>query len=251
MPNDPNTPAFDNTKPPNPYLTVDFIENLPVRNRVEWDDTERAAGSPALGCDEELPDDRPQAPLCRGTRLRCRECIRHQPGPGAAMPANPEHSFFSANTTYSNTALIHFDRELINSSELMHVSIQPPHLLTAAFADGAGTFNLHTRVTPASITALLDAQYPAPGLGTQLFRAFELLTTANRIAGNSARRPRTGSDQRQHGRDSRIFQAVLDPALPQQGNTFDPTFVNNGMVKRRSGHTHLADSELARRESDL
>ena len=222
----------------NPYITVDFLENVPTRDRVKFTTT----GPRANPLDDSASIGRrhPYASMPAFDRANPDLNMVVQQMLPAANTTSPPHSFFSANYsadpanagTYiispgGFAPLIHFDRELINSVELMHVSIQAPHSLTSSFGNGT-LYNLHTKATPTNISALVnDLNYPAAGLGTQMFKAFDLLTTANRLPGipvggrepgrvniNTAALPAT---------DARILQAVLDP---QAGNSFDATFVS-------------------------
>jgi len=132
----------------------------------------------------------------------------------------PGHTFFNANTGYNNAPIIHYDRELINSSELLHVSAWSPSLLTAKFIDGP-LYEQHvvgsTVAGQYAAGALLNNNYPAPNLGTQLYRAFDLLTTANRLPGIPVGGREPGRVNLNTATDARVLQAVLDP---QQGNSF-------------------------------
>ncbi len=209
----------------NPYISVDTLDKIPTRNRVDYDNMASATPLPADPTRDfpSIGRDHPYA---------------SSPAYGAANPnvidqgavpagSTPAHNFFYSNTSYNNTALVHFDREFINSSELMHVSAQPPYMLTTNFSNQPGNYNLHTGATTLStVPVLLDPNYPAAG--SVLFRAFDLLATANRLPGIplGGREPgrvnlNTIGSQ---GSDPRVLQAVLDP---QQGNSFtpNPTFV--------------------------
>ena len=211
----------------NPYITVDFLENVPTRDRVQYNDMgpippASLDTAPSIGRRHPYANMPAFVPAMPDANMVVQQTLPA----GPPNPPSPAHSFFSTNYTAGvqnpggMAAFIHFDRELINSSELMHISIQPPHMLTAKYSDGV-SYNLHTRETLTSISALLDAQYPALGTGTQLFKAFDLLTTANRMPGIPLGGREPGkinlNTVAAPGTDPRVLRAVLDP---QPGNSF-------------------------------
>jgi len=220
----------------NPFITVDTVDNIPTRDRAEYDDQDKrnVANVPDNGPTIGRKHPYASAPIYGAA---ANATVIDQVDPAAAK--TPAHRFFDSNTNYNNTAFVHFDRELINSSELLHVSFQPPHLLTANFSDGTN-FNLHTRATAANGSALLDPNYPAAG--STLFRAFDLLTTANRLPGIPVGGREPGRVNINTAMDSAILRAVLDP---QDGNSFGAGIATdawNTVTQTRSPTTGIAFS---------
>ena len=229
-PNDPTITtapfAYDVTLPDNPYVTVDYIEAVPVRDRVTHDDVPRVA--PLADPSKDLPT------------IGRKHAYAAFPTYGAATPlvidqvkagVTPPHTFFESNTSYNNAAYIHYDRELINSLELLHVSAHAPHSLTAKFSDGIA-FQRHNGSSLTCMSALMfNTTFPAPGSGVNLFKAFDLLTTANRMPAIPLGGREPGKVNLNTVGDYRTLRALLDP---QQGNqpTFDLPWVDAAWTNR-------------------
>lgn len=145
----------------NPYITVDYMSRVPVRDAVRVtvesaatlaDGVRMPAVTPtgfrSIGRVQPFAGDETTDPDT--ATLADGLTIRQQPAP--ALPAQ-QHTFFQHNgvtaTTPAGTDLTlalpfqwmtHLDRKLVNATELLHTATVPPHQLTHRFAipNGAG-----------------------------------------------------------------------------------------------------------------
>jgi hypothetical protein len=156
----------DNTKPFNPYITVDYTEDVPVNDgtnmtwttRVSWGRIQPYAGNPD--------------PLTREPQ---------QPNP--LNTTQPQHTFYTSNLPGEVPAdwLVHLDRQLISPMELLHVSAYKPHLLTQQFIVNQGG----SRARFQHYAPWFDQNIPT-GNSALLYRLFEFVETRNRASGLAA-----------------------------------------------------------------
>lgn len=131
-PNPPIGGAYDPSLPYNPFITVDYLDGLPV-----WDNRAYNVLGPIL---------MPPATTSFNTFGR-RQPYAAQTGYGTAaypsqVPAQtnavagqPANTFYSQNLPRDNYSwLTHLDRPVVNQLELLHVSGYKPHELTQQFA---------------------------------------------------------------------------------------------------------------------
>ena len=214
----------------NPYITVDFLENIPTRDRAMYDDTDKR-GNFAKSDGASIGRKHPYSNMpAFDPTMADANAVVQQTRP-VADNVNPPHSFFSTNYTSAavnaggNAAFIHYDRELLNSTELLFVSIHSPSLLTGKFGNAALQYQQHIgndTTLPGAFSALLNTGYPSgAGTGSQLFKAFDLLATGNRmqcvpLGGREPGRLNVNT-MSLPASDTRLMQALLDP---QENNTF-------------------------------
>src|SRR5262249_54516361 len=148
----------------NPYVTVDYLENVPTNDGAVADAWGPHLYTPVA---QRASYGRRQpyaayVPLGQG---------KQQPLP--ALVDQPQHSFFSQNVPPQAPFdwLVHLDRPLQSPIELLHVSAFKPHELTQQFRTAAGPFQ-HT------------AEWWLPE--RRLYRAFEFLETHSLVAGAPA-----------------------------------------------------------------
>lgn len=134
--------------PPNPYLTVDYIENVRGQNTTTQPLENRRAWGRPHPYDATILKDQSPMPLVTG---------------------HPRHSFFKANVLGEEffTWLVHLDRHLISPAELFHVSTFKPHELTQQFRVDAAWHQHNTAWNRQE---------------TRLYRALEYLETHDRSA---------------------------------------------------------------------
>lgn len=265
------------TTPYNPYMTVDYLENVPVRDRAEYDDKDKrgtglpfpTSNLPSIGRRHPYAAAPCYNPTQAGMGAAPFPAVVDQAPPaGGPAPTNPPHTFGAANNQGAtpNPAnldnnrpnpiagqpplglewLAHLDREPVNQLELLMTSIQSPALLTQRFYDGS-LYQKHVGAQAAGIPVtplpLDPVNFP------NAHRAYDLLGVANRLPGI----PLGG---REPGRiningpmdatvtagapDAAILQAVFDP---QSGNLFTqvPGYIPNawgtGLLPSRTPNT--------------
>jgi hypothetical protein len=185
------------TNPGNPYITVDYLENIPTRNRAERDSAGTdAGGTTNTAGTQGRVHPYAAAPTYNNAASAVRDHTATIPGPAAAN--QPFDSFFSHNENAQNNRsngtppnkgfewMVHFDRKLINSIELLHVGVSSPARLTQRFAAvnnpsfgmGGNTdaflYHYHTRANDLAATTLpllLDTVNQP-----YLYKALEFLT---------------------------------------------------------------------------
>jgi hypothetical protein len=206
-PNDPLEPSFNPALPPNPYVTVDRQEQVPVNNNVRF--TSAGPVNPP-------PDPADSASLGRphpfvGAADLAADQTTDQGG-------SPTSTFFNHNdnTGLPNTPfrwLIHLDRHVVNAVELAHVSAVRPTQVTEYFATtnpppGYYRHTIESLLLPGVAGGRPVDTPPGPGY---LRRALEFLV---------ARGPQSGVPVggREHGKVNintiphpAVLRALLDP----------------------------------------
>src|SRR5262249_10077082 len=118
LPPNPAAPGLpvDPGLPFNPYVTVDYLERVPVNNETAPLPSRASAG--------------------RGQPYAAAPLQRKAPTP--APPDQPQHTFFRHNEPRAQPFdwLVHLDRPLISPMELLHVSGCRPSELTQQFMTG-------------------------------------------------------------------------------------------------------------------
>ncbi|MGL4420905.1 MAG: hypothetical protein ACRCZF_09595, partial [Gemmataceae bacterium] len=201
---DPNLPAFVDTLPANPYITVDVLDNVPTNNGVNYASDKQYMNLP-------------QQP----TSIQ----RRHPYAAATAAPGN--NSFFLDNAAPDNMSwLAHFDRHLINSVELLQVAACPPYLLTSDFSSAAASHNEHT-----AQKMFLGTNVTASGAIVEetkfWYKALDLLTVKPRFNGVPVGGAEPGKINPntlwESSTSNRVWKAILDK---QTNNTFDDAFVD-------------------------
>jgi hypothetical protein len=232
--------------PTNPYITVDYLENIPTRDRVvrssSGDHTNTTANAnrevngPSVGRRHPYAHgpsftDTPSPPAT--------QMVVDQGAPGAGTsPAPINHTMFNqgspVNLNSQNVGrgplgfewLVHLDRQLVNTQELLHVSARPPHSLTHSFTDGT-PFGYHRHTTyPLNATAtapmLRDPSLP-------LYRALDLIQAGNFMVGVPVGGREPGKMNVNGMQTEVLLRSVLDP---QEGNAF---FADNNVIQNGAG----------------
>jgi hypothetical protein len=227
----------------NPYITVDYVENIPTRDMV----VRRSASMSSPPPDNALSTVGRKHPYVSFPTYG--NNIPHPSLPGvlldgvqnqAAMGVTPPHTFFTANSFLDNGAasgrpagigmewLAHMDRQLINSLELLHVSTQSPALLTQKFyserLDATGVPFTPNRVfeyqrhTPWAPTAANITDPIVPALRTSGWhKALDLLVCGNPMPGVPVGGREPGKINPNTMNNVALLNAILDP---QPGNSF-------------------------------
>jgi hypothetical protein len=220
-PTGPGVPVY------NPYITVDYIEALPVNNALQYTGSgpnppanyklpqARASygrNQPYAADKSQLKAQQPQPALNNAPQ---NTFFRHN-GKEAAPPVKPGSLFNTI--SYPFNWLQHGDRPLISPLEILHVSAFKPHELTQQFFAKPSLATL----PPApyqhrAANAILDER-------SRLYRVFEFLETGDRASGmaNGARIP--GRININTVWDAETLLALCDP---QASNAFTSAQVYN------------------------
>ncbi len=156
----PGQPGYTDQLVPNPYVTVDYMEDVPA-----YDNNQAPENVASVGRAQPYAGDFSQRKLQVSMTVPKHTFFRvNQPLPEATA-ASPLPSF---------EWLVHLDRQLVSPMELLHVSAFKPHELTHQFKTG---------VPPAQLF-----KHTAPWFDqtARIYRVFEWLETRNRASGLEA-----------------------------------------------------------------
>jgi hypothetical protein len=224
-PNPPPGGMINPSLPYNPFVTVDYMQNIDA----DASGVIRANNSTShMPLSDRYSDGRNQPYL--GSSV-----MKQLQAPNPPLTGQPQNSFFSINSQVQNPAnftwLVHLDRPLVSPMELLHVSAFKPHGLTQQFATASGSF-----------------QHYAPWFDqtARLYRLFEFLETHDRAAGVTPLLPGgriPGKININTIWDPETLLAVCDPQpsnyftlgqLYNSGNPSDPTTVWGQMISQRT-----------------
>jgi hypothetical protein len=186
-PNDPNQPNYNPSLPLNPYITIDYMEDVPANDVLKFYNT-----GPR---DDELPALPDRAAYGRKEPYAGHKSMLVRQAPERAQGV--KHTFGRHNGSEDENPnpqkpgqtlklpfdwLVHLDRQLVSPMELLHVSAFKPHELTQEFMSPAGPF--HHRAP------WFDEDLLAPNTANaqshRLYRALEFLGTHNQTVGMTA-----------------------------------------------------------------
>lgn len=176
----------------NPYITVDYLEKVPINDAVLFDGT-TAGPRNTTGTRERQPLN--ADPTTTNNRVAVG---RRQPFRAADVSAQSATSALSvANTFFTQNGgsvtapgtagtaldtqfewLVHFDRKVINPMDLLYVSTYKPHELTQQFIPAGAGPNPATNLAHQQILSLA-VRNPA----TRLFRGLEMMGTQSWMHG--------------------------------------------------------------------
>jgi hypothetical protein len=182
-------PSFDTTGTPsiwyNPYVTVDYLEKVPL-----YDVTNSTGGERSIGKAQPYTADPSQ--------------VNYQASSGGL-----QHTFGQANSNLASPLdwLVHLDRPLVSPGELLNVSGFQPWQLTHMFKTIAGT-NQHQ--VPWFDQDLATSPQP---LSHRLNRAFELFETSNLAAGVSGLGRIPGKINLNTVQDPEVLLGLYDPPV--------------------------------------
>jgi hypothetical protein len=217
----------------NPYVTVDYLENLPTRDRARFDNTGARMPAHLTAGSHGRINPYVAGPITSGVAP---DGVRVETGNAGGMNDAP-NSLFKANDNLDNARngntqglewLVHLDRQLINQLELLHVSTHSPGLLTQKFyserRDAANPMNVfgyeYQRHTSwdALATNATDPLVPFfRNPANQWHRALDLIVTGSHTTGVPVGGREAGRLNLNTLSDERLLTAALDP---QQGNNF-------------------------------
>jgi hypothetical protein len=179
-PNDPRQAGYDATLPYNPYVTVDYLEN--VRLNV--------TGGMNLASE--------------GKKQPYASRVSQKVVQTSGMVGQPANTFFQANDGVTNPFdwLVHLDRQPLSPAELLHVSGFRPHLLTQQFY-----------APPAGGGADQAFQHYAPWTdpAARLYRVLDFLEVPSRAAGVTMGGRVPGKVNLNTVWDKQILEALGDP----------------------------------------
>jgi hypothetical protein len=186
----------------NPYLTVDYLDQVPLRNA-----TNPSARYSSWGKAQPYAADLTQA--------------RNQTSSNARQPT--QHTFGLRNDPLPAAGhydwLVHLDRPLINPMELLHVAGCPPHQLTHRFITADGSFS-----------------HRAPWFdqARRLYRVLEFLETKDRAAGTGVGGRIPGKINLNTVWDPETFRALCDPQPPNNFTLADIDAIYQRMILLRT-----------------
>jgi hypothetical protein len=188
-PNDPRQPNYNPGRPLNPYITVDYMEDVPANDVLRFYSTgPRDGGLPSIvdraAYGRKQPYAGHKSMLVRQAPERAQRLLQanHTFGRHNGIETgNPDPNRPDQTLKLPFDWLVHLDRQLISPMELLHVSAFKPHELTQEFMTPSGAFQHRA--------PWFDEDLPAPrntnALSHRLYRALEFLGTHNRTAGMS------------------------------------------------------------------
>lgn len=147
----------------NPYITVDYLDGLPVN-----------AFAPAVN--QSVGRNQPYSanPVSWGLQI---------PPPGSplaapTLPNPPQTTFFSqnSNATFPFDWLVHLDRPPVNPIEITHVSGYRPHELTQQFVTANGKFQHYAPWNPFALSAATPTGTMADP-NALIYRALDQMST--------------------------------------------------------------------------
>jgi hypothetical protein len=186
----------------NPYLTVDYLDQVPLRNATDpsaryasWGKTQPYAGH--------------------------RSQVRNQVAPDSRQPT--QHTFGLRNNPVPTDGhydwLVHLDRPLINPMELLHVAGCQPHELTHRFATADGPFG--------HLAPWFDQ-------ARRIYRALEFLETKDRASGTAVAGRIPGKVNLNTVWDPETLRALCDPQPSNQFTTADVDAIYQRMLTLRT-----------------
>lgn len=228
----------------NPFITIDYVENVPVVDGRRYIDTGNGDNSAtgtmnqvAVAARKSIGKAQPMGSV--NTTAGGNQWVYQAPSP--ALTTTPQHTFWQHNavespavaastgvqSTTTNQTLkvpfdwhVHLDRQPISPMELVHVSAYKPHELTQQF--------VYANVPFKHMAAWTDPN-------TRLHRFLDNVTVRSRTSG-------VGFGGRVPGKvninsiwDVRTLRALADPQSGNQFATVDAVF--NSMILQRSPTT--------------
>ncbi len=157
--------------PYNPYVTVDYMDNVHLNN---------ALSNTGAGYFDDPPPVPSRFSVGRTQPYDGAAVRTLAQAPAAAQPGQPQQTFGGPNSSAAYPTpppadwLVHLDRPAISPMELLHAPCCKPHQLTHFFKDGTG--DAYQSFDQAPYWLLRDANSP-------LYRIFEFLETHSRVAG--------------------------------------------------------------------
>jgi hypothetical protein len=202
LPSDPRPTVGGAANPAyNPYLTVDYLDGIPLNNATSPNRIYTSRGK--------------QQPYAADPS---------QVSPQAAVPGSPTwHTLGLPNDPLPASGhydwLVHLDRPLVSPMELLHVSGHHPHQLTHRFI---------SRDNPLKPVTPFNQRVPWFDQSNRLYRVFEYLEAGRRSAGVEAGDRTPGKLNLNTVWDPETFRALCDP---QPGNGFSTADVDDAFAR--------------------
>lgn len=242
-------PQLDPTQPNyNPYITVDYVENIQSYDGVDALPGGANPGKVAFDARHSLGRRQPYAAISTQQRPQTPDADGDLTNGITPFTDQPQHTFFRHNSIEATNPdpaaagqtlklpfdwLVHLDRQLVSPIELMMVSAYKPHELTQQFVtQPSGTDQYHTHLAP----------WYDPN--SRIYRVFEFLETRNRSVGMTQGGRQAGKININNVWDREVFRALCDA---QPGNYFSATDVDNiwnRVVALRSPDTDASGNNL-------
>jgi hypothetical protein len=223
----------------NPYITVDYVDNLPVNDGVQYDQAGVHAAMTAITSRQSFGRTQPFAAFIA-------EQVGQNPQSHAGLPlqtlfqhnaveaaAPPSAATAGQTLTIPFDWLPHLDRQVVSPLELLQVSGYKPHELTQQFINRDASNN---RIKFAHQVNWFNQT-------NRLYRVFELLETKNRAAGMTVGGRTPGKVNINTIWDPETFLALCDPQtsnnftlaqLYNSGNPYDPATIFGQLINLRS-----------------
>jgi hypothetical protein len=210
--------SSDTSKPYNPFITIDYLEGIPVNDNRVYDKNGSITPPPSLDSFKSKGRTQPfvaRAPVDQSPSQVIANVPKH------TMGVRNEPSHYDANN-FKIKWLVHLDRQLLNIMELKHVSAFAPHLLTQKFYDGTNFFKHYA---------------PWNAEDSLLFRALDLMTLKDRMVNNAVNGQVAGKINLSEVWDEEVFQALCDP---QPGSGFTAADVTSVFNRLRASRENSA-----------
>jgi hypothetical protein len=226
----------------NPYITVDYLDKVPLR------DNTAATGNGTVATPASRGKRQPYAGLSKATSAAVGPPVTVAPDSPVVDQTTPapnqnvNHTFGQANTPKTSNGvfdwLVHLDRQVISPMELLHVSGYQPYQLTQQFVRSDKTLATATPTDKYQhlvpwFDPLAISGAAAP-MSNRLYRLFEFLETNNRGAGNPHADRHTGKINLNAIWDIETFMALCDAQNSNRFNAAQVQAIWNAFIQARS-----------------
>jgi hypothetical protein len=201
----PPSPSYDPTNPTafNPWITVDFIDKVPLRALGDTNYASRSKRQPYGALTKAFGATAPAGSPVTDTNST------------VPTPTAPVHHTFGGDNNPRTTPadwLVHLDRQVISPMELLNVSSNKPHNLTQLFVSSDTGTVPPPRTSFTHTVPWFDPVEPN-GVSLRLYRLFEFLDTNDRGSGNPRAGRHTGKININAIWDKEPFLALCDPQI--------------------------------------
>lgn len=220
----PTLPPQDDVNQPryNPYITVDYVTDVPTSDGVTVTNTAvRNPGPPAVDMRTSYGRKHPYA-------ANPHTSLQLAQAPAQPLTNQPQHTFFSINNPVTSPFdwLTFIDRTLISPIEILQVSAFKPHELTQQFV----TMDSNN---PPNVQRFTH-RAPWFDQNARIYRAFEFFETGPRMQGTSVGGRSTGKINLNTVWDEEVLQALGDPQITNYFTAADITTVYQRLKAQRS-----------------
>ena len=232
----PYQPNPNVTSPPfNPYITVDYMDNVPLSIGASYDGKGKKQGWPtpvgsrsSYGRMQPYDNSQPYVDPTKNPQAAKSNVIF--PQVPLTATTGVQHTFFQHNnwtnkpttTPWHFDWMVHLDRKLISPLELLHVACCRPHQVTHLFK--YGTNNSYQNFNHAAYWQLQPSLQLTPSTSSPLYRLFEFLETTPTSLGVTAGNYIPGKININTIWDPEILMALCDP---QPSNYFPAKYIYN------------------------